>query len=104
MYDLSTGPGMKPVVLVIGRDENNALSFAEPSGTDIAESQLPDLVYSFFPKHLHPPEILNVIACVWAAGVSMPANQDKRVVSVPITLGVAFDCAAAAPDNAVATC
>lgn len=93
MEYMCSRPGRKPSVLAADRDANHALSFAsarcmaQASVTDIAESQPANLVYSFIPKHLHPLEILNVIAHRLPADVAAPVNQEKPVVSVPPTSG-----------------
>ena len=100
MGHVSSGPGVKPGVLAAGRDGSNALSFAnnmyrtEASVTDIAESQPAGLVYSFIPKHLHPLEIVHVIACTLAANISAAAIKKRYRLVLP-TAGSRFDCAAA---------
>ncbi len=101
MEHLSSGPGVKPGVLAAGRDGHNTLFFAnaiymaDASVTDTAESQTRDLVYSFIPKHLHSLEIFEVTAFTLPANISAAANEERLVVSVPLTSGAALDCAAA---------
>lgn len=99
MEHMSSGRGVKPGVLAGDRDGNNALFFAnaiyvaKPSVPVIAESQPADLVYSFIPKHIHPPKIFNVMAYVLPDHV--PGQPIKKASFIgPAKRGSALNCAA----------